>query len=118
MAAVLAALDMATEGSRAAALDCRHHLELAEAQMPCIGGAPGGAMAMKDVCDLQPWAAHGRWATAWLHPGSWAPFGQRRKPVERAGDRSDRGAGNTRVKRGGVELGMAKEHPRLRGGRL
>jgi hypothetical protein len=79
--------------------------------MPGIGFAPGGAMAMKDVCDLQPWAAHGRRATAWLHPGSWAPFGQRRKPVERAGDRSDRGVGNTRVKRGGVELGMA-EQPR------
>src|SRR2546423_4483606 len=79
--------------------------------MPGIGRAPGGAVAMEDVCDLQPWAAHGRRATAWLHPGSWAPFGQRRKPVERAGDRSDRGVGNTRVKRRGVELGMA-EQPR------
>src|SRR5438128_12668713 len=78
--------------------------------MPGIGRAPGGAVAMEDVCDLQPWAAHGRRATAWLHPGSWAPFGQRRKPVERAGDRSARGVGNTRVKRRGVELGMAEEH--------
>ena len=82
--------------------------------MPGIGRAPGGAVAMEDVCDLQPWAAHGRRATAWLHPGSWAPFGQRRKPVERAGDRSDRGVGNTCVKRRGVKLGMAEEYPRLR----
>src|SRR5215831_13163743 len=32
--------------------------------MPGIGSAPGGSMAMKDVCDLQPWPAHGRRATA------------------------------------------------------
>ena len=63
VAAVLAALDMAAEGGRAAALDGRHHLELAEAHMPGIGLAPGGAMAMEDVRDLQPRAAHGRRAT-------------------------------------------------------
>ena len=28
--------------------------------MPGIGPAPVGSMAMKDVCDLQPRAAHGR----------------------------------------------------------
>src|SRR6266853_1934882 len=60
VAAILAALDMAAEGSRAAVLDGRHHLELAKAQMPGIGLAPGGAMVMKDVGDLQPWAAHRR----------------------------------------------------------
>src|ERR1700752_5390246 len=31
--------------------------------MPGIGLAPDGAMAVEDVCDLQPWAAHGRRAT-------------------------------------------------------
>ena len=31
--------------------------------MPGIGSAPGGAVAMEDVCDLQPRAAHGRRAT-------------------------------------------------------
>jgi len=31
VAAILAALDMTAEGSRAAALDGRHHLELAQA---------------------------------------------------------------------------------------
>jgi hypothetical protein len=35
-------------------LDGRHHLELAQAQMPGIGTAPGGAMLTKDVGDLQP----------------------------------------------------------------
>jgi hypothetical protein len=60
VAALLAALDMAAESSRAATLDRRHHLELAEAHMPRIGRAPCGAIAMEDVCDLQPRAAHRR----------------------------------------------------------
>ena len=76
--------------------------------MPGIGHAPGGAVAMEDVCDLQPWAAHGR---PGLHPGSRPPFGQRRKTVERTGHRSDRGIGDARVKSRGVELGMP-EQPR------
>jgi hypothetical protein len=53
VAAVLAALDMTAEGCRAALLDGRHHLELGEADVPSIGLAPGGSMAMEDVCDLQ-----------------------------------------------------------------
>src|SRR5688572_11610909 len=60
VAAVFAALDMAAEDGRAAVLDGRHHLELAEADVPGIGLAPGGAMAVEDVCDLQFLAAHGR----------------------------------------------------------
>ena len=73
MAAILAALDMAATGqarglkahesSRAATLDRRHRLELAEAHMPGIGLAPGRPVAMEDVCDLQPRAAHGRRTT-------------------------------------------------------
>ena len=62
VAAVLAALDMTAEGGRAALLDRRHDLELTEAQMPSIGSTPVGSMAMKDVCDLQLRAAHGRLA--------------------------------------------------------
>ena len=57
VAAILAALDMPAERGRAAVLDGRHHLKLAEAHMPGIGSAPVGPMAMKDVCDLQPRAA-------------------------------------------------------------
>src|SRR6266851_8699571 len=87
VAAILTALDMTAEGSRAAALDRRHHLELAEAHMPGIGLAPGGAMVMEDLGDLQPRAAHRRRArlplsasppaaaragrAGWSHSGSW-----------------------------------------------
>src|SRR5215470_13883259 len=52
VAAILAALDMAAECSRAALLDRRHDLELIQAHMPGIGTAPVGPVAMKDVCDL------------------------------------------------------------------
>jgi hypothetical protein len=44
---------MAAEGSGAAALDRRHHLHQAEAQVTGMRRAPGGAMAMEDVGDLQ-----------------------------------------------------------------
>ena len=60
VAAVLARLDMAAEGRGAAGLDRRHHLQLAEAEMTGMGRAPGGAMAMEDVGDLQRRAAHRR----------------------------------------------------------
>ena len=53
--AVLAARDMAAEGCRAAVLDRRHHLELAEAYMAGIGPAPCRAVAAEDVRDLQRW---------------------------------------------------------------
>ena len=55
--AVLAAFNMAAKHRRAAGLDRRHHLKLAEAHMAGIGPPPVGPMAMKDVCDLQPRAA-------------------------------------------------------------
>jgi hypothetical protein len=104
VAAILAALDMPAERGRAAVLDGRHQLKLAEAHMPGIGSAPVGPMAMKDVCDLQPRAAHGRR----LRLGSRPPVNQWCEPVERAGDGPDRGIGNAGVKRGGVELGVAE----------
>src|SRR6516225_1372557 len=87
VAAILAALDMAAERGRAALLDRRHDLELIQAHMPDMGSAPARSMAMKDVCDLQPRATHGRPAkrpvaasrrsvvragrVGWLRPGSW-----------------------------------------------
>ena len=60
VAAIFAALDMPAERGRAALLDRRHDLELLQAHMSGIGPAPVGPMAMKDVCDLQPRAAHRR----------------------------------------------------------
>jgi hypothetical protein len=52
VAAVFAALDMTAEGGRTAVLDGRHHLELAKAEMPGVGFAPDGPVAMEDVRDL------------------------------------------------------------------
>jgi hypothetical protein len=63
VAAILAALDMAAEGGRAALLDRRHDLELTQAHMPGIDPASGGSMAAKEFGDLQPRATHGRRAT-------------------------------------------------------
>src|SRR5499427_3900028 len=59
VAAILAALDMPAQSSRAALLDRRHNLELTQARMSGISLAPVGTMAMKDDCDLPLWAAHG-----------------------------------------------------------
>ena len=53
MAAVLAALDVAAEGGSAAGLDRRHDLELAEADVPGMGGSPGGPVSAEDVGDLE-----------------------------------------------------------------
>jgi len=53
VAAVLAGLDVTAKGCGAAVFDRGHHLHLAEAQMAGMGRAPGGAMTMEDVGDLQ-----------------------------------------------------------------
>src|SRR4029077_1906996 len=58
--AVLTARDMAAEGCGAAALDRRHHLELAEAHMAGIGWTPSGPIVAENVRDLQRWARHAR----------------------------------------------------------
>ena len=56
--AVLAARDMAAERRRAAVLDRRHHLELAEADMAGISPAPCRPVAAEDVRDFQRWTRH------------------------------------------------------------
>jgi hypothetical protein len=61
--AVLAARDMTAERRGAAVLDCRHHLELTEAQMAGIGPAPCRTVAAEDIRDLQRWARHARRAS-------------------------------------------------------
>ena len=50
--AVLAARNVAAERRRAAALDCTHHLQLAEAHVPAVGVTPSGAVVAEDVRDL------------------------------------------------------------------
>jgi|HubBroStandDraft_6_1064221.scaffolds.fasta_scaffold286727_2 hypothetical protein len=74
--------------------------------MPGVGPAPGGAVAMEDVRDLQPRAAH----AAGLRSGSRRPLGQWCEPVERAGHATDRAVGDAGVKGRGVELGVAEQH--------
>src|SRR5260370_1069356 len=73
--------------------------------MPGIGSPPDGSMAMKDVCDLQPWAAHGRR----LRLGPRPPVDQGCKPIEWAGDGPDRGVGNAGVKRRRIEFGVTEQ---------
>ena len=46
---VLTAHDMPAESRRAAALDRRHHLQLAEAHMASIGFTPSGPVVVEDV---------------------------------------------------------------------
>ena len=93
MAAILAALDMPAQSSRAALLDRRHNLELSQAHMSGIGLAPVGTMTIKDVCDLQLRAAH----AASLGLGSRSLFDQWCEPVEWAGDGADRRIGDASV---------------------
>jgi len=50
---VLATCNVATERRRAAALDCRHHLQLVEAHVPAVGLTPSRAMVAENVRDLQ-----------------------------------------------------------------
>src|SRR5262245_48626674 len=56
--AVLTARNMAAERRGSAALDRRHHLQLAEAHMSCVGQAPSGTVVAEDVRNLQSWTRH------------------------------------------------------------
>src|SRR6266446_5662519 len=55
---ILAARDMATESRRAAVLDRRHDLQLAEAHMAGVGLTPCRPVAAEDIRDLQRWTGH------------------------------------------------------------
>src|SRR6266699_2519182 len=55
---VLTARDMAAERCRAAVLDRRHRLELAEAHMAGIGLTPCRSMAAENIRDLQRRTRH------------------------------------------------------------
>ena len=57
---VLAARDVPAERCRAAVLNRRHHLELAEADMAGVGLAPRRSMAAEDIRNLQPWTLQQR----------------------------------------------------------
>jgi hypothetical protein len=57
---VLAARDVPAERRRAAALDCRHHLHLVEADMAAVGVTPSWTVVAEDIRDLQSWTHHDR----------------------------------------------------------
>ena len=59
MRAVLAALEMAAESRGTAALDGRHDLQLVEAHVSGVGGAPGRTVAAEDIRQLDRWTRHG-----------------------------------------------------------
>src|SRR5690242_9462536 len=116
---VLAARDMAAERCRAAVLDRRHHLELAEADVAGVGLAPRRAMAAQDIRNLQPWTCQQRRALGGqlgldlvVSPLPGRVFGlallgpQRREAVEWAHNLADRVGGDARIERRGVELGV------------
>jgi hypothetical protein len=109
---VLAARDMAAEHRRAAVLDRRHHLELAEAHMASVCLAPRRSMAAENVRHLQLWTCQERRALG-RRLGLGLVLGlllaQRREAIERAHHLADRVGGDARVERRRIELGMTQQ---------
>src|SRR5216684_3596383 len=104
--AVLAAHDMAAESHRAAALDRRHYLQLAETDVTCIGLPPSRSMVAEDIRDLQGGTSHDRRGLC----RRLLLRCQRREPIQRAHDRADHVGGYLRVERGGIEPGMSEQN--------
>jgi hypothetical protein len=102
----LAARNMAAECRRAAVLDRRHHLELAEADMAGIGLTPCRSMAAENIRDLQLWTCQARRALG----GRLAFLDmQRREAIERAHDLADGIGGNTGIRRRRFQLGVTEQ---------
>src|SRR4029077_12788355 len=105
--AVFAARDMPAEGRRAAALDRRHCLQLAEAHVAGVGLAPRRSVVAEDIRDLQNRTPHdrrglcGRLVTSGL---------QRGQTIQRAHDVPDGVGGDARVERGRIELRVPQKN--------
>ena len=91
-----------------ASLNGRHHLELAQADMPCIGMPICGSVSSEDVGNLQP-CARTRPAP---HPGRFLRVLQVQllERFKRAGCIPDHLGGDFGVLGGGCQFGMTKEH--------
>jgi hypothetical protein len=103
--AVLAASDMPAENRRAAALDRRHHLQLAEAHMAGIDFAPCRSMVAKDIRDLQSWTRHRRSALG----GRLHLLELERDMLQRAHDLTDGLGGDTGIEGRRIELGVTEQ---------
>src|SRR5258707_15244939 len=89
--AALAAHDMPAESRRAATLDRRHHLQLAETDVTCIGLPPSRSMVAEDIRDLQ--TSHDRRGLC----RRLVLRCQRSEPIQRAHDRANHVGGYLRV---------------------
>ena len=104
--AVLTAHNMAAESGRAAALDRRHHLQLAAAHVTRIGFAPRGPVAAEDVRNLQRWPCHERRALC----GRLVLLGSQAETFQRAHDRPDGVGGDVRIERCRIGLRMSEQN--------
>jgi hypothetical protein len=103
-------LDMSSECCGTAALDRRHHLELAKADTAGIGRAPRRPVVAEDIRDLQLRTGHCGGLRRRLHflavllsfPGSLVLWP--RQPVERALDGRDHAGGDVEITCGGFQF--------------
>ena len=100
--AVITARDMPAENRRAAVLDSRHHLQLAEAQVTGVMFAPGSTMLAENIRDLQDGTGHKRPALLRRRRGL------QMKVLKRTHDLPDRPGGNAGVDRCRLELGVSE----------
>src|SRR5258708_35492573 len=100
-------VDMPAECRRAATLDRRHHLELAEADMAGVSLPPRRSVAAEDIRDLESGTDH---ASRALGRRLGPLGGQQRETIERADDRADHVGGNLSVAPRPLDLRMAEQH--------
>ena len=113
---VLAARNMAAKRRRAAALDRRHDLHLAEADVAGVGFTPRRPVVAEDIRDLQRWTGHSRrrlgrrlhfLAVPLSFPGSFVVWS--RQPVERPLDGGDHAGGDVEIACGGFQFLVTQE---------
>ena len=96
LCAVFTAQQVTTERGTAAALNGRHHLQLAETQMPGTGITPRRSMVAEDVRDLQ---------AATRRSGGW-----QRQVFQRTGHLAERAGCHVAVACGGLQLAVTQQH--------
>ena len=96
---------MSAERVRSAGFNCRHHFELAQADMPRIDPPPRRTMGSKDISDLQLWPGHAPRAS--LQPAFEGLILQVLEVLEWADGVADGFGGDMRIPRRRTEFGMA-----------